>query len=727
MSRSLVAVHGYPRDMDRRQFLGRAFSTLTATTVCVLAAAGMAIVSVPAAYAADTGSMGVAIDSLAPLVLRPESNLRITGRLVNRSSSAAVNVSIRLRVSDQPMTNRATIAGISAQQTSLTPIFNGPIIDSATSEFAKPVPAGGQVPFVIEVPVTSLTLARSGVYGLALEALAGTEVRPRPELAGVQRTFITWFTPGTAPKANVVWLWPLADWPARPNQRLFLNDETPNAVSPGGRLDRLVRVGARYPGVLTWVADPEVLQATLQMTNGYQVLHDGGPRVGDQGPEAAEWLGAVRQAVLRNGTSQMSRGLLTSPYADIDARASRRAGLADDVVESVTGGSRIAAQVLDVPITGSIAWAPRGRIERSTASLLHSAGVRDLVVTGLDQNDVPLTPVQQYSANIPGLRIVYVDPVLSGALATRQDTSEDVTLARQRFLAETAIIAQRSNEAERTVVIGPPNMRWDPQPRILNALLRATRQSPWVTPRGLGDIASEPTTDLRPANGSSTSPGSELSRDYLDRIRTMQNQLDRFTSVLSNPAVVWTEGSQALLRAQSTAWRTEPWTGIDLLQVIGQEVQASLAGVTVLSEGSITFSGDTGRIPITLANDLDQTVTVGVRLVGEPRVRLVTDDVTSLEIPPHRKVSIDVDVKVVGSEALPVRIMVLTPDGRVLQTRGTIMVLSTAYARVAGWVVIAAFAAIAIFVVLGVTRRIIAVRGSRQAGKQDEPPEPSHE
>ena len=560
-----------------------------------------------------------------------------------------------------------------------------------------------------------------------MEVVAGTDQQPQPVLAGVQRTFIPWFTPGTAPKVNVVWLWPLADWPARPSQRLFLDDATPNAISPGGRLDRLVRVGARYPGVLTWVADPEVLQATSQMVGGYQVLQDGVPRVGDQGPEAQAWLDGVRQAVLRNGTSQMTGGLRTAPYADIDARASRRAGLGNDVVEAVTGGSQIAAQVLDVPIVGSIAWAPRGRIERTTAGLLHSAGVTDLVVTGLDQNDVPSTPVQQYSPRTPGLRVVYVDPVLSGALATRQDTSEDVTLTRQRFLAETAVIAQRANEAERTIVIGPPDMRWDPQPRILNAMLRATRQAPWVTPRSLGDIASQPPSGVGPTSGSPTASGSELSRDYLDRIRTLQSQLDRFASILSNPAQVSSEGSQALLRAQSTAWRTAPWTGIDLLHVIGQELQTAIDGVTVLSEGSITFSGDTGRIPITLANDLDQPVTVGVRLVGEPRVRLVAPDITAREIPAHRKVSVDVDVKVVGSEALPVRILMLTPDGRVLQSSGTIMVLSTAYARAAGWVVIAAFVAIAIFVVIGVTRRIIAGRRLQAAGAAPADSEPSHE
>ena len=699
--------------MDWRLVHSRAFSTCgtAALAAAVLGSVLLGGWGAPRAWAADTGSIGVVIDGLSPVIVVQDGTLRITGRLVNRSSAAADNVSVRLRVSNAPIPDRATLAGISAQQTSLAPVFTGPLIGTATHSVAQQISPGAQAAFTIEVPVRALAMTRPGAYAIAVEAIAGRPNRPEPELAGVQRTFLTWFPPGAAPQSRVIWLWPLADWPARTTQGIFLNEQTPNAIRPGGRLDRIVRVGSRYPGVVSWVADPEVLQAAAQMAQGYQVLQEGFPTVGDQGPEAQTWLDIVRRAIVRSGPHQAAGGLLTSPYADIDARASRRAGLGADVVAAVTEGSIVAAKELDVPIIGAVSWAPRGRIDRGTAALLRSAGVADIIIAGLDQNSVPLAPVQHYSSRSPGLRAVYVDPVISAALATREDTSEQVALIRQRFLAETAVVAQRPAEAERTIVVGPVDMRWDPQPRILNALLRATRQAPWIQPTLLND-ASTTTAVPAPATqaGSGSPGGSELSRDYLERIRVMQGKLNRFVSILSDPGPSWQEDGQALLRAQSTAWRSQPWTGIELLQFVSQDLDSARGKVTVLSEGSITFSGDKGRIPITVANDLDQTVHVGLRLVGEPRLRLVAQDVTSLTIDPHRKVSVDMDVQVVGSDALPVTVQVLTPDGRVLQSTQVITVLTTAYARAAGWVVIGAFGAIAVFVIIGIARRIAAAR-----------------
>lgn len=721
MSRSLAVTCGYPRDMVGRRFLGRVAKACTVTAAMASAIAwpvgppGVAHVGGTSAQAAESGTIGVVIDSLSPSIVTPDSTLRISGRLVNRSMDPAFDITVRLRISGAPIPDRATLAGISAQQTSLASVVDGPLIGAATQRLPERLTPGSQTAFALQAPVSALSLTRGGAYAVAVEVLAGGSAQEVPMLAGVQRTFMTWFPPGSAPKARVVWLWPLADWPARTADGLFLNDQTPNAVSPGGRLDRLVRVGARYPGVPTWVADPEVLQAATRMSAGYQVLQDGASRVGDQGPEAGAWLAAVDRAVTRNGMGQRAGGLLLAPYADIDARAARRVGLGADVIEAITMGPRIAAQAVDVPTVGTIAWSPRGRFDRATATLLDSAGVSDIIVGGLDQNDVPRAAVQRYASNLPGLRVVYLDPVLSAALGTREDTSEEVTLSRQRFLAETAVIAQRPVEGERTVVIGPPDMRWDPQPRMLNALLRATRQAPWISVTALPDVPTQPAgANVQPRQGGTSAAGSELSRDYLGRIRVMEGQLDRFVRILSSPETTWQAGSQSLIRAQSAAWRTEPWTGVELLQSIGSELDDQRSKVTVLSEGSITFSGSTGRIPVTLANDLDQAVTVGVRLVGEPGLRLIARDIEALEIEPKRKVSIDVNVQVVGSEPLPVRVQLLTPDGKVLQSSDTVMVMSTAYARAAGWVVIAAFVAIGVFVILGIARRILAAR--RQGG-----------
>ena len=52
---------------------------------------------------------------------------------------------------------------------------------------------------------------------------------------GVVRTFLPWFPEGSqvAP-VDLVWLWPLADWPARAANDVLLDDQTPVELSRAG-------------------------------------------------------------------------------------------------------------------------------------------------------------------------------------------------------------------------------------------------------------------------------------------------------------------------------------------------------------------------------------------------------------------------------------------------------------------------------------------------------------
>ena len=91
--------------------------------------------------------------------------------------------------------------------------------------------------------MADLALSVSGTYVLGLEALGVDPAVDTAEVRkGVQRTFLPWYpTPESVRPVNLVWLWPLVDWPARTASGVLLNDRTPTELSPGGRLDQLVR------------------------------------------------------------------------------------------------------------------------------------------------------------------------------------------------------------------------------------------------------------------------------------------------------------------------------------------------------------------------------------------------------------------------------------------------------------------------------------------------------
>ncbi len=75
--------------------------------------------------------------------------------------------------------------------------------------------------------------------------------------------------------------------------------------------------------------------------------------------------------------------------------------------------------------------------------------------------------------------------------------------------------------------------------------------------------------------------------------------------------------------------------------------------------------------------------------------------------------SVDIDARVVGGDPLTVEVQLLDAQQGAYGKPALITVSSTAYARAAAWVVAAAFLAILVFVVVGVTRRINRARASR--------------
>ena len=111
---------------------------------------------------------------------------------------------------------------------------------------------------------------------------------------------------------------------------------------------------------------------------------------------------------------------------------------------------------------------------------------------------------------------------------------------------------------------------------------------------------------------------------------------------------------------------------------------------------------------------------------ASPAIRLESEPLQGIQVEPGKKVSVDIEARVVGGNTLPVRVQLLTPDGTAFGEGARIDVASTAYARAAAWVVIVAFVAIVIFVVIGVARRIrlASTSGSANSGYSDDPTDP---
>ena len=654
---------------------------------------------------AAPASTDVVIDRLTPLIPQPGGILRIGGRLVSTSSTGLVNVQVRLLLSSVVLTSHEQIDSVlrTGFDQSWDPSEDY-VLDWSKVDVSPALGPGQESSFSFQIPIDQLPLAGPGVYVLSVEALAdGTSGATR---VGLVRTYLPWFPDETVPPIGLTWLWPLADHPARTATGVLLDDRTPVALSPGGRLHQLVGLGGERRRVVTWVVDPSLLQTAASISDGYFVETDGKLVAGDRAVQAAEWLELLRQAALPGSIHALS-------YADIDAVAVQRADLPNDVVRAVTGASIVASQALNQPVPGGFSWPWSAQLDRPTANLLASAGNTTVVLattTTPNSGRGPVNGIASLGTRSGTMAALTAEPRLVATLAMPQRSGAQMLRARQRFLAETALIAQQASSPV-NLVVAPQDIRWNPARRFIAPLLRATEEAPWLRPVPLPELLSSPRA-LPVRQG--TNPSTGLPQEYLDRVRRAQVRMSRVASILQDPSPVTEPFSAALLRAQSIAWRDDLSTGERLVRSINEDLDARASLVKVLSTGVITFSGDVGQVPVTIANDTDQTVTLGLALLSSPSTRLSSEPIQDIVIESGRKVSLDVAARVVGSDPLPVRVQLLTPEGERYGSPGSITLISAAYARAASWVVIAAFIALGVFVVVGVIQRIRRARAKER-------------
>ena len=658
--------------------------------LAVLLALTLTVIAMPSAQAEDS-PVTIVLDSLNPLIPQPGRTLTVSGRAVNVGSVPATNTEVRLLVGSRPVADRLEIAQIADgdDAPTLRLITSANLID-------EPLQPRNQTTFQLDAAFNDMDFSEPGVYVLRLEVTSSQVT------LGEITTFLPWFPEDTSiDPVPITWLWPISDWPARNAAGVLLDDQTPREVSPGGRLAELVRIGADHQ--VSWVIDPALVQTVNAMTSGYQVLRGNELRIGDRSNAAQDWLNQLREA--------SEEPMWAIPYADIDATASRRAGLTTDVVRAITSAGPIAGRALGEPVLSGVYWAPFGRIDAPTADLLASSGVTTVV---LSTSAIPDAQSGRgtLGTTVGTLDALLVDPILARLLVAPQQSQNDILLGRQRFLAETAAMAITGNP----IVIGPRNLRWQPAATYITPLLRASDRAPWLAMTSASDLLASPA--LSGSGGRSAygerAQAAELSPQYLNQVARVSQRVELLASIVDNPVGVTEPFSGALLRAQSSSWRTEPETATTLLRSIRSDINTEIAKVQVLTSDSVTLSGETGRVPITIANDLTQSVTVGLRLRSDAPTRVIAEDVTGVVIGPGKRASIDFDARVVGGGPVRATAQLLTPSGEEFGNPAVLEIGSTAYARAASWVVIGAFIALVIFVIVGVTRRIHrAQRGER--------------
>jgi hypothetical protein len=707
--------------------ISRAISVSIAALAC---AAGLLALPHQGAARADepTAPVRLTITGLAPVALGAGTSLSMSGTIANTGLSTITSLSVRLVIATTPIADRRDLR----KATEVEGAYGSIPLFGTTTRVVDSLPPGAKSAYRISIDAQQLPLGSPGVYVIGVEAVGfGPSGYVILDSA---RTLIP-YVPDPPLPVNVTWLWPLATAPGQAPDDVLLGDTIPREIAPGGRLDDLVSAGESTPSI-SWVVDPQLLQVAGDMADGYLVAKGGQVRAGTGAGSAAAWLDRVRELLGEPGggagREARVRSLWAMPYADPDADALTRAGLTTDLVRATTASPAVTSRNIGREPDGTLAWAAGGRLDQAALDVLASAGVRTVV---LRERALPTSPVLDYTpsgyidleASGGRVRALVMDAGLVSALALPQGNRATILAARQRFLAELAFVALEPTEDSRYLIAAPSNPRWAPNARLLRGIIASLRGTPWTRIVPVSRVLALPPTPTVGRLDPQANRGRELGAGYLARVEATRGSVESLRTVLTDPLPVTGPITSALLRAESSAWRTRVREGERLLDAIEASVAGAQSEIYVIPRDNIVFSGDRGSVPVTVANDFDQPVRVGITVSAEPAARLDAQPLPPVEIEPGRRASLEVPVRVIGGDALTVSVQLTDPSGAAFGEPASLELRTTAYSRAALWVAVGAAVILVLLVIFDIVRRGRArhartdrVGGSPGSGREQE-------
>ena len=688
--------------------VGAVLALLTVLAGLPLVTAGPAAAAGPAA--------DVQLTRLDPTAAGPTTPLRVIGTVRNSGDERLFDVQIRLRLSRSRVNSRAELSRVADGETESK---DGDVLISR--RLPDDLRRGQVARYNFSYDLRNATnLNEFGVYVLGVEVVAGH--RDGYGRVGILRTFLP-FVPKQADfrPTGFAWLWPLVAAPRQLADGTFAREDLRREVHPGGRLDRLLHAGIELGGAqrLTWVVDPELLEAVSRLASGdYFVRGPDGRRLdGPADASAAQWLDTLRAAT-------GGQDVLALPYGDPDLVALHRGDLSNSITAARTTGSDVTDRILGREVVDDVVWPIDGYTDKATLTWLRDTGTRAVILDGRAlpaEFSLNYTPSGRASVRTSAGDVVGLvhDPVLRDQL---RDPGESSLLGAQRFLAETAMITAElpSTGTERVIMVAPPR-RWSPDATFLGRLVAGASAAPWLGPVSLDEML-----DRRPAEvdrGKLVYPraqrAGELSATYLAALQDMSTDVTTFAAVLTDPEREREKYEAALLRLDSSWWRRRPSRVAQLTRE--RDLLARQRNMVRVLPGNYTFGSQSdSKIPLTIINELGQSVVLDVALRPQTR-RLVIGDSEPKLIGAHRKVQLEVDARAVANGQVQVDVTLLTPDGTPYSAPVPLQVRITQYGTVALFITIGAAGVLFLAAGVRVTRRIRrAKRAAHAAGPGDD-------
>jgi len=646
---------------------------------------------------ARAGTVSVAIDSMNPQYARPGDTVSVTGTVSNDTAQARAGLEIWLYTWPTPFSARDQMDGFLGQtgQTGLEPVGNPFAIAS--------LGPGATVRWHASFNVSDVGITEFGVYPIAalLEDQVGDEL-------GSDRTLLP-FWPGSQRAAGllrpleVAWIWPLIDQPHRQVCAALTNNDLAASLDQAGRLSTLLTVGQAHADAgLTWVIDPALLSDVAAMTRPYLVGTRSNCTGGTREPAskaAATWLSMLRGVTAGQPT-------VITPYANVDVPALVHGGLRTDLVRAYTIGRTVADTVLHGSFRPTVALPAGGTADLSVLTTLATA--EHIGTAVLDSSEMPpadravfeddaVTSIRTAAGTT--MNVLLADHVLTGVL--RAGDSDSGVLppgtefaVKQRFLAETAMIATEAPNSARSIVVAPPD-DWSPSAALASELLSETASTPWLRPTPLSSLAQSPDTERtlprRPPPASRESPG-ELSGGYLSTVKELGTRLGVYQAMFYQPLPSYLQSlDEALAATESSAWRGDGMAqGLALAKGLSAYLKSAEKKVKIIAAVQVSMGGASGAVPVSIQNGLSglhQAIRVGVNasVVNSPdrTSQLTVGRIQKLiVVQPQETVTVRLPISSAPQGSTAIRLSLTSANGTPLPfATASLYVQSTRYGR----------------------------------------------
>jgi putative peptidoglycan lipid II flippase len=689
------------------------------------------------AAAAMRGTAGplpviVSLASVRPTALTPDTELTVTGTVHNSGTTTVSSPQVVLRLDWRTITDRRELAAWA----DLDPRDPANGTKQAGVPLGRPLAPGETAPFAVSVQGDALQLPVSadsfGPRRMSVEIQDGLPSGgPR---VGIARTFAVWDPVHQYRPTRLALLVPVTQG-HQPVDPTGSGGQVPHLWAPTGRVRRVL--AATSDPAFSYALDPALLNAAVADQNPAQptrprwtpppstTASSGSPQPaagpatsrpagtpaspgtaspgtaspgtaspgtaspGTAGPGAPDPThGTFDPAVAANARAVLERlmaatkdrEVLTLPYADPDVAALGN-GHRNVLDIADAEAALVTAETVGRSLAGKLVWPAENRIDTQTAGLAADVPGRRLVLPSsavvTARGAGGASPVHA-RMTVPGgtAEVLFTDNTLSTGLAATGGTG--AVLATQRLLAETAAITA-ARPADSPVVLATVPRDWNPDERGVIAAVGTLRTAGWLQLDRLAAAVEAPAVALGRARLATptAAPSAELPAGHVRIIAQQLNHLSDFSAALDRTGLneVIRPVRRSALEMLSTSWISRQKGVGPARGVLTREVTYLYQeGVTVVTGSSVNLLTRSGQVTITVANRLDQAVTVDLRLHAT-NGRVVVKTPVTVDLEPYKSQNVLAQLQAVANGEVDVEARLATP-GRTGVTIGPTEVIT---------------------------------------------------